>query len=120
MKAGDMTGADGVIAECLAIVDRCGGATGTGRYADGYRAAAADIRAFIQARFAGQPVASWERDLRDVEVEARTLSRVIALLRREQTLTSSATVRRALTDLIIAIDDVETEEPSREIQRDTG
>lgn len=120
MKAQDMTGADGVIAECLAIVDRCGGATGTGRYADGYRAAAADIQASIQARFGERTPASWERELRDVEIEARTLSRVIALLRREQALTSSATVRRALSDLILAIDDVESEEPSREIRRDVG
>lgn len=108
MKAEDLT-ANEAIDECLAIVDRSVAATATGRYADGYRAAATDIRAGIEARFGGRTVAPWERELRDMEIEARTMSRVLGLLRREQLRSSSAIVRRALTDLINAIDDGDAE-----------
>lgn len=111
---------DEVVGECLAIVDRCSESTGTGRWADGYRAAAVDIRAGIEARFGARIVEPWERELRDVEVEARTLSRVLGLLRREQAMTSSAVVRRAISDLITAIDNGEAEASSVEITRDVG
>jgi hypothetical protein len=119
MKPDDLT-ADETIAECLAIVDRCAGASATGRYADGYRAAAADIRASIEARFGARPVASWERELRDVEVEARTLSRVMGLLRREQARSSSAAIRRTIADLIRAIDEEDDLESSVHLARDVG
>ena len=108
MKPDDLT-ADEAVVECLAIVERCAGATGTGRYADGYRAAAADIRALVLARFGARPVAAFERDLRDVEIEARAVSRVLGLLRREQMRSSSAAIRRVLGDLITAIDEDEVE-----------
>lgn len=118
MKADDLT-ADDAVVECLAIVDRCGGASGEGRYADGYRAAAADIRACIEERFGARPVPDWERELREVEVEARTLSRVIGLLRREQARSSSAAIRRTIADLISAIDNEEAES-SVQLARDVG
>lgn len=116
MKVADLVANDAVV-ECLAIADRCAGATGTGRYADGYRAAANDMRALIEARFGMRSMASYERDVRDVEIEARTLSRVIGLLRREQSRSSSAAIRRALADLITKIDDDEMESSCVQITR---
>jgi hypothetical protein len=118
MKANSST-ADEAIVECLAIIERCSGATGTGRYADGYRAAAADIRAGIEARFGVREIGSWERDLQEVEIEARTLSRVIGLLRRQQASSSSAAIRRVLGDVITAIDDGDVESTLR-LTRDAG
>lgn len=118
MAANDLTAEDAVV-ECLAIVEQCAEATASSRYSDGYRAAAADIRAAIEARFGARSVAAWERDLREVEIEARTLSRVIGLLRREQTRTSSAAIRRAIADLIAAID-AEELESSVQLARDAG
>lgn len=118
MKPDDLTAEDAV-ADCVAIVERCAGATGVGRYADGYRAAAADIRAAIEARLGLKPLAAWERDLHDVEIEARTLSRIIGLLRREQARSSSAAIRRAIADLIDALDEEEIES-SVQLTRDVG
>src|SRR5690606_37613874 len=97
--AGDLT-AEEVSGQIMGIVARCEGATAPGSYADGYRAAAADIRGAIQARFADRPVAPWERDVREVEIEARALSKVSAVLRRQQARASSALVRRALSEAI--------------------
>jgi hypothetical protein len=119
MRKPEEVTADEAVVECLAIVDRCSAASATGRYAEGYRAAAADIRACIEARFGARPVAGWERELRDVEVEARTLSRVIGLLRREQARSSSAAIRRTIGDLITAIDDEEIES-SVQLTREVG
>jgi hypothetical protein len=119
MKADDLT-ADAAVVECLAIVERCAGATAIGRYGDGYRAAAADIRALIEGRFGARSVEAWEREVRDAEIEARTLSRVIALLRREQTRSSSAAIRRVLGDLITTIDDGEDETVLQLTRREVG
>lgn len=118
MKASDWTAEQAVI-ECLAIVEDCAQATGTGRFADGYRAAAADVRARLEAKLGRREPDSWERDLRDVEIEARTLSRVIGLIRREEMRSSSAIARRALRDLIEAINDGEAES-AMQLARDAG
>lgn len=104
---------DDVIVDCLAIVDRCGKASGEGRYADGYRAASADIRVAIEARFGTRPMAEWEPDLRELEIEARTLSRVMRILRREQAMAPNMAVRNAITEIIRAIDE---EEPESSVQ----
>lgn len=101
--------ADEAVLECLAIVEQCAGATAPGRYGDGYRAAAANIRSLIEARFGRRPIEAWEQDLHDTEVEARALARVIGVIRREQTRSSSAAIRRVLGDLIATIDDGESE-----------
>ena len=52
---------------------------GSGEYADGYRAAAAEIARAIRYAPTGQPPTRLELELRDVEVEARTLARVVAV-----------------------------------------
>lgn len=118
MKAPQLTGEEAIL-ECLAIIDRCAGATAPGRYADGYRAAALDIRTFIESRFGARPIAAWQRDVREMEIEARTISRVIGLVRREQASASSAAVRRVLENLIDAIDEGDVESSVR-ISLDVG
>lgn len=103
-----MTAAEAIV-ECLAITDRCARATAQGTFADGYRAAAEEIRACIEARFRVRPTEAWEREIREVEIEARTLARLIVLLRRTQASSPSMLVRRALEEVVTAIDEGELE-----------
>jgi hypothetical protein len=49
-----------------------------GAYADGYRCAAKDIAEAIRRQRIGDPPTGLDRDIRDAEVEARTLARVVA------------------------------------------
>ena len=64
-------------AMCEAIAEERAHATQSNAYADGYRSAAHDIARAIRARRRGLPPTQLERELRDVEVEARTLARVV-------------------------------------------
>jgi hypothetical protein len=63
---------------CEAIAADRALATNVGDYADGYRAAANDIARAIRAKRFGRQPTRLERDLRDVEMEARTLARIVA------------------------------------------
>jgi hypothetical protein len=67
---------------CAALVEEHTQATGAGAYADGFRAAATRIVRQIALLRAGQPSTRLERDLRDAEVEARTLARVVLAAER--------------------------------------
>jgi hypothetical protein len=65
-------------AECEAIAYRRTLATRPGDFADGYRCAAREIATAIRAKSRATPPTLLERELRDVEVEARTLARVVS------------------------------------------
>jgi hypothetical protein len=69
---------DHAFATCEAIAEDRALATSSGAFADGYRAAAADIARAIRAKADGRERTPLARDLRDAEVEARTLARVVA------------------------------------------
>lgn len=105
MHTGKRT-AEECVAVCLAIADECGGVTGIGPFAEGYRSAAADIRARIETRLGDRRPSPWERELRDVEVEARTVAKILGLVRRHRDASESAIARRTLDDLAAAIDDI--------------
>jgi hypothetical protein len=64
---------------CEAIAADRALASKPGDFADGYRAAANDIVAAIRAKREGRPPTPLERDLREAEIEARTLARVVAV-----------------------------------------
>jgi hypothetical protein len=66
---------------CEAIAREQALATGEGEYADGYRSAAERIAASIRARRGGEDVTPLERDLRDVEMEARAFARFLEVVR---------------------------------------
>ena len=65
-------------AVCEAIAEDRAQATANNVYAEGYRCAARDIAEAIRAKRQGRGPTQLERDLRDVEIEARTLARVVA------------------------------------------
>jgi hypothetical protein len=69
-------------AMCAALAEEHTHATGTGRYADGFRAAAKQIAQHIARLRDGLPPSRLERDLRDAEVVARTLARVVSAAER--------------------------------------
>jgi hypothetical protein len=64
---------------CERLAQDRGLATGATDFADGYRRAAEDIARAIRAACDGCPPTPLERDLRDAEIEARTLARVAAV-----------------------------------------
>lgn len=109
MKHLDNLSPEDAVAQCLAITDECGAATGAGSFADGYRAAAGDIRRRITVRLGGREATRDEREIRDIEIEARTLARVARLLRREQAKSSSAVARRTLAGVIEMLENGEME-----------
>ncbi len=103
----DQLSAADVVARCVAIAEERALATGRTSYADGYRAAAEEIRARIVTLLGPVEPSGFERelrDLRDVEVEARALVRVLELLRRHHARTPSAVARRVLVDVMAEID----------------
>ncbi len=69
--------AEEAYAVCEAIAGARTLATGRSAYGDGYRAAAEHIAAEIRANRVGTEARALERDLRDAEVEARTMARVL-------------------------------------------
>jgi hypothetical protein len=75
-------GAARAYAECDHIAEDCVCASGSGAYADGYRAAGETMRHEIARLQAGRPRTPLERDLRDAEVEGQTLARVLRVAER--------------------------------------
>lgn len=69
----------GAFVACEAIATDRALSTDTGDFADGYRAAANDIAVAIRAKRYGLQPTPLERDLRDAEMEARTLARIVAV-----------------------------------------
>jgi hypothetical protein len=69
-------------ATCAELADEQTHASGSGPYADGFRAAAHHIAQQISRLRSGHPPTPLERDLRDAEVEARALARVVIAAER--------------------------------------
>ena len=69
--------ADEAFAWCESIARERMHATRPGEYANGYRAAGREIAEAIRSRGRGELMNAIQRDLRDAEVEARTLARVV-------------------------------------------
>jgi hypothetical protein len=78
-SAGDRPAVARAYAECEAIARERLHATSSGAYTDGYRRAAKEISEAIRRKYDGRALTELERDLRDVEIEARTLARVVAV-----------------------------------------
>jgi hypothetical protein len=66
-------------AVCEAIAEERARATSCGDFADGYRCAAREIATAIRARCEARVPTPLERELRDAEVEARTLAHVVTV-----------------------------------------
>ena len=75
-------GAWKAFATCAELAEEHTHASGSGPYADGFRAAAHQIAHQISTLRSGHPPTPLERDLRDAEVEARTLARVVLAAER--------------------------------------
>jgi hypothetical protein len=62
---------------CDRVATECAEASGQGDYASGYRAAGDWMKREILRLAEGRPRSFVEREIRDVEIEARTLARVV-------------------------------------------
>jgi hypothetical protein len=69
---------DDALAACEEMALDRARATGTGPYAEGYRHAALEIASRIRRKAESFPPTKLERDLRDTEIEARVLARVLS------------------------------------------
>src|SRR5262249_45847716 len=78
----DILTASQVFTLCNRVAEECSHASGTGDYAHGYRAAGDWMKSEIQRLSAGRARSFAEREIRDVEVEARTLARVVEVAER--------------------------------------
>jgi hypothetical protein len=97
-------------AACEAIAENRTLATARSAYGDGYRAAAEHIAAEIRANRAGCDAVDLERDLREAEVEARTMARVLEVAVRvvegAGAQTQAADAVRTLVSAFFAADDL--------------
>jgi hypothetical protein len=75
----EVSGATEAFTACEAIAEDRALASQTDAFGDGYRSAARDIALAIRAKRQGRAPTELERDIRDVEVESRTLARVVAV-----------------------------------------